>query len=148
MLQSILRLWRSLRNLIVFIRIPGESYSGRLVSLLLYLCYIFRALISSLVCWFCTSGLGLVLFQISVHLNKFKKRNRLSNHPRPHMQGVVLPQPFVIRARPRNAWQERTSIPLTVELKTTTFTSVYTDVSVSHNGRKSWRRRTTTNVLK
>ena len=31
-------------------------------SLLLYLCYVFQALINSLVCWSCTSALGLVLF--------------------------------------------------------------------------------------
>ena len=37
---------------IVFTRTPGESYHRRLGSLLLYLCYVFRALINSLVCWF------------------------------------------------------------------------------------------------
>ena len=43
---------------------PGESYRTRLRSLLLCLCDVFRALINSLVCWFCTSALrGLVLFQ-------------------------------------------------------------------------------------
>ena len=31
---------------LVFTRMPGESYRGRLRSLLLYVCYIFRALIS------------------------------------------------------------------------------------------------------
>ena len=35
------------------IYIPGESYRRRLGSLLLYLCYVFRALINSLVYWFC-----------------------------------------------------------------------------------------------
>ena len=35
---------------LVFTRMPGESYRRRLRSLLLYLCYIFRALITSLVC--------------------------------------------------------------------------------------------------
>ena len=49
---------------LVFTRMPGESYRRRLRSLLLYLCYVFRALINSLVCWFYTSALGLVLFQI------------------------------------------------------------------------------------
>ena len=43
---------------------PRDSYRRRLRSLLLYLCDVFRALINSLVCWFCTSALGLVLFQI------------------------------------------------------------------------------------
>ena len=47
----------------VFTRMPGESYRRRLRSLLLCLCYVFRALINFLVCWFCTSALGLVLFQ-------------------------------------------------------------------------------------
>ena len=35
---------------LVFTRMPGESYRRRLKSLLLYLCYVFRALVISLVC--------------------------------------------------------------------------------------------------
>ena len=35
---------------VVFTRMPGESYRRRLGSLLLYLCYVFRALINSLAC--------------------------------------------------------------------------------------------------
>ena len=35
---------------LVFTRLPGESYRRPLRSLLLYLCYVFRALISSRVC--------------------------------------------------------------------------------------------------
>ena len=35
---------------LVFTRMPGESYRRRLRSLLLHLCYVFRALINSLVC--------------------------------------------------------------------------------------------------
>ena len=35
---------------LVFTRMPGESYRRRLSSLLLHLCYVFRALINSLVC--------------------------------------------------------------------------------------------------
>ena len=50
---------------LVSTRMPGESYRRRLRSLL-YLRYVFRALINSLVSWFCTSALGLVLFQIFV----------------------------------------------------------------------------------
>ena len=42
---------------------PVENYRMRLRSLLLYLYYVFRALTNSLVCWNCTSGLSLVLFQ-------------------------------------------------------------------------------------
>ena len=38
---------------LVFTRMPGESYRRRLRSLLLCLCYVFRALITSLVCWSC-----------------------------------------------------------------------------------------------
>ena len=44
---------------------PGESYRRRLRSFLC-LCDVFRALINSLVCWFCTGALGLVLFPIGV----------------------------------------------------------------------------------
>ena len=36
----------------VFIHMPGESYCSWLSSLLLSLCYVFWALINSLVCWF------------------------------------------------------------------------------------------------
>ena len=49
---------------LAFERIPGESYRRRLRSLLLYLCDVFRALINSPVSWFCTSAVGLVLFQM------------------------------------------------------------------------------------
>ena len=35
---------------LVFTRMPGESYHRQLRSLLLYLCYVFRALINSFVC--------------------------------------------------------------------------------------------------
>ena len=35
---------------LVFTRTPGESHLRRLRPLLLYLCYVFRALINSLVC--------------------------------------------------------------------------------------------------
>ena len=45
---------------LVFTRMPGESYGRRLRSLL-YLCYIFRALVNSL-----DSARALVLFQICV----------------------------------------------------------------------------------
>ena len=64
---------------LVFTRMPGESYRRRLRSLLLYLCYVFRVLISSLVCWFNISALGLVLFQIRVFydfINTFKRKRK------------------------------------------------------------------------
>ena len=51
---------------LVFTRMPGESYCRWFKSLLLYLCYMFWALISSLVCWFCTCALHLIPFQIFV----------------------------------------------------------------------------------
>jgi len=51
---------------LVFTHMPGESYRRRLRSLLLYLCYVFRALVNSPVSWFCTSTLYLVLFQIRI----------------------------------------------------------------------------------
>ena len=49
---------------LVFTCMPGESCHRRLRSLLLYLCYVFWAQISSLVGWFRASALGLLLFQI------------------------------------------------------------------------------------
>ena len=48
---------------LVFTRMPGKSYCRWFRSLLLCLYSIFWTLINSLVCWFCTSALGLVLFQ-------------------------------------------------------------------------------------
>ena len=45
---------------LVFTRMPGESYRRRLRSLLLYLCYVFRALINSLVCCCCSDDCHLV----------------------------------------------------------------------------------------
>ena len=44
------------------------SYHRQLRSLFLYLCYVIRVLVNSLVCWFCISALGLILFQICVCL--------------------------------------------------------------------------------
>ena len=49
---------------LVFTHMPGEGYLRHLRSLLLCLCNVFRVLINSLVCWFCMSALGLLLFQI------------------------------------------------------------------------------------
>ena len=49
---------------LVFTHMPGESYRRQLRSLLLYLCDNFWTLINSLVCWFCVSASGLILFQI------------------------------------------------------------------------------------
>ena len=46
---------------LLFTRMPGESYRRRLGSLLMCLCDVFRALINSLVCWFCTGAPGLIL---------------------------------------------------------------------------------------
>ena len=54
---------------LVFTRMPGDSYRRRLRSLLLYLCYVFRALINSLVCWFCTNALALFCFWVLIELS-------------------------------------------------------------------------------
>ena len=58
---------------LVFTHMPGESYRRRLRSSLLYLCYVFQAKFNSLVSSFCTSALGLVLFQIRVHSIKLMR---------------------------------------------------------------------------
>ena len=55
----------------IFTCMSGEN--RRLRSLLLFLCYVFRALINSLVCWFCTSTLGLFLFHIFYHSASFAR---------------------------------------------------------------------------
>ena len=47
---------------LVFTRMPSESYRRHLRCLFCTCVMYFRALINSLVCWFCTSALGLVLF--------------------------------------------------------------------------------------
>ena len=59
---------------LAFTRMPGESYRRRLRSLLSYLCHVIRALINSLVSWFCTSAVGLVLFQICCKMSMMSFR--------------------------------------------------------------------------
>ena len=49
---------------LVFTHMPGEGYHRWLRSLLLCLCDVFQGLINSLVWWFCTGALGLILFKI------------------------------------------------------------------------------------
>ena len=49
----------------VFTRMPGKSYRRRLRSLLLCLCYVFPALINSLVCGFCGGIISLLLVLIT-----------------------------------------------------------------------------------
>ena len=51
----------------------------RLRSLLLCLCYEFPSLINSLVCWFCTRALGLVVSDFWTHLVSSSTRPRLLN---------------------------------------------------------------------
>ena len=48
---------------LVFTGMPGESYHQRVGSSLCWMCDVFQMLINSLVGWFCTSTLGLVLFK-------------------------------------------------------------------------------------
>ena len=55
-------LWWNLCTL--YLHTCQVSYCRWLRSLLLYLCYVFWALINSLACWFCTSALSLILFQM------------------------------------------------------------------------------------
>ena len=66
--------------------LPGESSRRRIRSLLLCLCDVFQALINSLVCWFCTSALGLVLFQTCDNLSTLKQPKQ--NIP---MAALMLP---------------------------------------------------------
>ena len=65
--------------LVQFTRMPGESYCRWLRSLL-YLCYVFQALINSLGCWFCTSALGLILFQTCYRKQHYVKVINQSKH--------------------------------------------------------------------
>ena len=59
-----MHLWWSLCTLYLHACQVTVTIGSRLRSLLLYLCYVFQALINYLVCWFCMSTLGLLLFQI------------------------------------------------------------------------------------
>ena len=68
----------------------GESSHRRLRSLLLYLCYVFWAQINSLVGWFCTSTLGLILFQICWWWFWCKKRKK------ERKKDELLPEPGCI----------------------------------------------------
>ena len=59
-----MHLWWSLCTLYLHACQVTVTIGSRLRSLLLYLCYVFQALINYLVCRFCMSTLGLLLFQI------------------------------------------------------------------------------------
>ena len=63
-LEQRMSLWWS----ILYLLACQESHPRWLRSLLLCLCDVFPALIISLVCWFCTSALNLVLVQIFIFL--------------------------------------------------------------------------------
>ena len=52
-------------------RMPCESYRRRLRSLLLYLCYVSRALINSLVCWFSRENLCLAWSKVMTSCSEF-----------------------------------------------------------------------------
>ena len=58
---------------LVFTCMPCESCRGWLVSLLSCFCNVLRLLITSLVRWFCTGALSLVLFQATKQLPSRKK---------------------------------------------------------------------------
>ena len=52
-----------------FTRMQSERYCRRDMSLLLRLCDVFRALLNSLVCWFCTGALGPFVFDLLTFLS-------------------------------------------------------------------------------
>ena len=68
---------------LVFTRMPGDSYRRRLRSLLSYLCYVFRALINSLVCWFC-----LVLNKVYSYTGIINSTN--NNKYRKHKSNMIM----------------------------------------------------------
>ena len=79
---------------LAFTRMPGESYRRRLRSLLLYLCYVFRALVNSLACW-CLLGHFCWLWRVrdSHHVHRSLRRcSGQSLHPQesPEMFGTVI----------------------------------------------------------
>ena len=86
---------------LVFTRMPGESYRRQLRSLLLYLCYVFRALINSLVCSFCTSALGLVLFpNCEGHSHKIVSVHKPQLLNRKDSRSGIEPRSFCLPALP------------------------------------------------
>ena len=64
---------------LVFTRMPDESYRTRLRSLLLRLCYVFRALINSLVSWFYTNALGSFCYRFLSFYSHWNNEFHLSN---------------------------------------------------------------------
>ena len=58
---------------LVLTRVPGVSYRRRLRSLMLCLCDVFRALINSLVCWYCPKSL------VRKHAVRKKTKNKQKN---------------------------------------------------------------------
>ena len=96
---------------LVFTRMPGESYHRQPRSLLLYLCYLFQALINSFVCWFCLGtpvnmpdlihirsgsaqkhwpAAGQMILHIGLLLNWIRLDKTWHSQPKPIRSGLVL----------------------------------------------------------
>ena len=108
---------------LVFTRMPGESYRRWLGSLLLCLCDVFRALIKSLVCWFCTSALGLVLVLFSFLSSFFLSApHRLDADYHGCALGAQLPNKNLKEKEVQSAVQNQQTLELTRARKTSILT--------------------------
>ena len=90
-------------------RMPGESYRRRLRSLLLCLCWVFRALINSLVCWLwsthsCILGVSLQRQTATVlrKANNLIVVNRRCT-PRPQSRNARIPRQMLLIVARREA---------------------------------------------
>ena len=89
---------------LVFTRMPGESYRRRLKSVLLDLCYVFRALNNSLVCSTCIikcNPVHYVSLSLSLSLEGWMKKRI-----------VLIPLPLLIK----NSFVRSLSLSLSLSL--------------------------------
>ena len=84
---------------LVFTRMPGESCCRRLRSLL-YLCYVFPALINSLVCWFFTLRQR---FESRSHIPS-SKANPVQNYQMSRFKSLKLEQDIALCTWPTAFW--------------------------------------------
>ena len=89
------RVCRRLRFLLLYLRYLFRALINSLVwlrSLLLYLSYLFRALINFLVCWFSTKALGFILFQIHGRTILSNNYSISAGHPWSNRTAFQYPQ--------------------------------------------------------
>ena len=96
---------------LVFTRKPGDSYRNRLRSLLLHLCYLFRALVNSLLCWFLTNTLITAITYGDRYAGNIKSSSVISSEHH-KWQGINTER----NKKEGNVWSDRMTTNLTSRL--------------------------------